>query len=208
MLSLDNNNQLIIRRFDVLLKCHPIVMCSRYPHTALASRGVKAPFNNGLDFSRAFDLRHHNAVTSDVQSFFDPHLLVLRYTNQAWTPPADGLNHHLSVNEVRRGMFCFNPQNMAITDADLPRASVVGGGSVYPAVQNAMLACRAENLGVTLTTLLCFEEDAVRELLNIPDPWYTCAFMPIGYPVGKGHGPITRRPVAKLAYLDGWGNEF
>lgn len=105
-------------------------------------------------------------------------------------------------------VFCFNPDNMAITDADLPRASVVGGGSVYPAVQNAMLACRAENLGVTLTTLLCFEEDAVRELLNIPDPWYTCAFMPIGYPVGRGHGPISRRPVSKLAYVDGWGNAF
>ena len=36
-------------------------------------------------------------------------------------------------------VFCFNPANMAITDADLGRPSVVGGGSVYPPVQNAML---------------------------------------------------------------------
>jgi nitroreductase len=117
---------------------------------------------------------------------------------------ADHLGEHFGEAPVIL-VFCFNPQTMAITDADLPRPSVVGGGSVYPAVQNTMLACRAEDVGCTLTTLLCFEEDAVRELLEIPDPWYTCAFMPIGYPVGRGHGPISRRPVSKLAYLDTWG---
>jgi len=117
---------------------------------------------------------------------------------------ADHLGEHFGEAPVIL-VFCFNPQTMAITDADLPRPSVVGGGSVYPAVQNTMLACRAEDVGCTLTTLLCFEEDAVRELLAIPDPWYTCAFMPIGYPVGRGHGPISRRPVSKLAYLDTWG---
>jgi len=105
-------------------------------------------------------------------------------------------------------VFCFNPDRMAITDADLGRPSVVGGGSVYPAVQNAMLACRAEGIGCTLTTLLCFQEEAVRTLLGIPEGWYTCAFVPIGYPVGRGHGPISRRPVAKLAFRDRWGAEF
>jgi len=120
---------------------------------------------------------------------------------------ADHLGEHFGDAPVIL-VFCFNPEHMAITDADLPRASVVGGGSVYPAVQNCMLACRAEGVGCTLTTLLCQQEDAVRSLLQIPDPWYTCAFLPIGYPVGRGHGPISRRPVSKLAFLDGWGNEF
>lgn len=120
---------------------------------------------------------------------------------------ADHLGEHLGDAPAIL-VFCFNPNNMAITDAKLPRASVVGGGSVYPAVQNAMLACRAENLGCTLTTLLCFEEDAVKALLNIPEDWYTCAVMPIGHAVGRGHGPISRRPVAKLAYRDSWGDGF
>ncbi len=105
-------------------------------------------------------------------------------------------------------VFCFNPQHMAITDADLGRPSVVGGGSVYPAVQNAMLACVSENIGCTLTTLLCFDEAAVKLLLDIPDPWYCCAFMPIGYPQARGHGPISRRPVRKLAFADTWGESF
>ncbi|MEZ5550496.1 MAG: nitroreductase family protein [Pseudomonadales bacterium] len=120
---------------------------------------------------------------------------------------ADHLGEHFGDAPVIL-VFCFNPQIMAITDAELGRPSVVGGGSVYPAVQNAMLACRAEGVGCTLTTLLCFREAEVRALLGIPDPWYTCAFIPIGYPVGRGHGPISRRPVSKLAYLDSWGSAY
>ena len=102
-------------------------------------------------------------------------------------------------------VFCFNPKEMAITDAKLERPSVVGGGSVYPSVQNLLLACRAEGLGCVLTTLLCEHEPAVRELLSIPQPWGTAAAIPIGYPVGRGHGPLLRRRVEELAFLDAWG---
>jgi nitroreductase len=102
-------------------------------------------------------------------------------------------------------VFCFNPTLMAITDADLDRPSVVGGGSVYTAVQNLMLACRAEGLGCVLTTLLCYQEAAIKELLMIPEDWGTCAHIPIGYPVLKGHGSITRRPIEKLVFQNVWG---
>jgi nitroreductase len=101
-------------------------------------------------------------------------------------------------------VFCFDPRQMAITDARLPRVSVVGGASIYPAVQNALLACRAEGLGCVLTTLLCGVEDEVRRLLEIPEPWGTAAAIPIGWPLGRGHGPITRRPPEALAYADVW----
>ena len=102
-------------------------------------------------------------------------------------------------------VFCFDPRNMAITDARLDRISVVGGGSVYTAVQNTLLACRAEGLGCVLTTLLCMDEAEIKELLQIPDPWGTAAAIPIGYPVLGGHGPISRRPLSKLAFGDTWG---
>jgi len=105
-------------------------------------------------------------------------------------------------------IFCFNPKNMAITDAEQPRPSVVGGGSVYTAVENLLLACRAEGLGCVLTTLLCECEPEVRKLLAIPDPWYTAAAIPIGYPVGRGHGPLIRRPVSQLVFADAWGKPF
>ncbi len=105
-------------------------------------------------------------------------------------------------------VFCFNPDLMAITDADLDRPSVVGGGSVYTAVQNAMLACVEEGLGCTLTTLLCYREAEVKSILDMPDDWYTCAHVPIGYPVLKGHGPISRRPIEKMVFGNRWGSAF
>ena len=101
-------------------------------------------------------------------------------------------------------VFCFNANHMAITDADLDRPSVVGGGSVYTAVQNLMLAARAEGVGCVLTTLLCFEESAVKTLLEIPDPWGTCAHIPMGYPLLGGYGPTARRPVSKMLYENAW----
>ncbi len=116
----------------------------------------------------------------------------------------DYLASHFGESPVV-AIFCFNPKNMAITDAKQERVSVVGGGSVYTAVENLLLACRAEGLGCVLTTLLCESEPEVRKLLAIPDPWYTAAAIPIGYPVGRGHGPLIRRPVEQLAYLDSWG---
>ena len=45
-------------------------------------------------------------------------------------------------------VVCFNPEGLAVTDAKLDRQSVVGGGSIYPAVENLLLACRAEGSGV------------------------------------------------------------
>ena len=99
-------------------------------------------------------------------------------------------------------VFCANPAAMAITDAKLDRVSMVGGGSVYPAVQNAMLACVAEGLGCTLTTLHCFREPEVKALLEIPESWATVALVPIGYPVGRGHGPITRKGPDRMAARD------
>ena len=102
-------------------------------------------------------------------------------------------------------VFCFDPRAMAITDSDLDRPSVVGGGSVYPAVQNTLLACRAEGLGCTLTTLLCVCEAEVVDLLGIPEGWGTCAYIPIGWPASKGHGSISRRSIEKMAFADTFG---
>jgi len=76
---------------------------------------------------------------------------------------------------------------------------------VYTAVQNLMLACRAEGLGCVLTTLLCYQEQEIKALLEIPEEWGTCAAIPIGYPVLKGYGPISRRPIDKLVFDNVWG---
>ncbi len=118
---------------------------------------------------------------------------------------------HLSSNFAKVPVVCvfvFDPNLLHITDQGRDRPSVVGGASIYPAVQNFLLGCRAEGLGSTLTTLLCEEENEIRKLLDIPDPWYPCAFLPVGYAVGQGHGPLSRRSVEKLADLDQFGSAF
>jgi nitroreductase len=104
-------------------------------------------------------------------------------------------------------VFCFNPAHITITDAGLERPSVVGGGSIYPAVQNLLLAARNEGLGCVLTTLLCIEEPGVKALLDIPADWHTAAFVPLGYPVLGGHGPIARKPAEAMVYHDRFGEQ-
>jgi nitroreductase len=139
----------------------------------------------------------HRALIADAPE-------AVRVTSEKMFAAGDYLADHFAQTPALL-VFCFNPKIMAITDAKLDRVSVVGGASIYTAVQNALLACRAEGLGCVLTTLLCACEDDVRRILEIPEPWGTAAAIPIGYPVLGGHGPISRRPVEKLAFEDTWG---
>ena len=103
-------------------------------------------------------------------------------------------------------VFCFNLTHITVTDATQQRTSVVGGGSIYPAVQNLLLAARNEGLGCVLTTLLCMEEPAVKTLLSIPEDWHTAAHVPLGYPVLGGHGSIKRKSAQKMVYRDRFGD--
>lgn len=92
-------------------------------------------------------------------------------------------------------------------ERELAYAERIRGASIYPAVQNIILACRALGLGTLITTNHIRCEDEVKALLGIPDDVSTWALMPIGYPQGK-FGPVTRRPVAEVAYADRWGNAW
>jgi hypothetical protein len=53
--------------------------------------------------------------------------------------------------------------------------------------------------------LLCQAEPEIRSLLALPEPWATAAFIPIGYPVGGGHGPLSRRPVETMVFAERFG---
>ena len=77
------------------------------------------------------------------------------------------------------------------------------GASVYPAVQNFMLAARAHGLGTVTTTWFTYAEDELRRLVGIPDDWLIAALLPVGYPKGT-HGPVRRRPVDDFARRDHW----
>ncbi len=83
-------------------------------------------------------------------------------------------------------------------------SSSVVGSSIFPAVQNLMLAARALGLGSVLTTTHRGREAQIKELLGIPDDVDTMALIPLGWPQGR-FGPTDRHPVDQVTYWDRWG---
>lgn len=90
---------------------------------------------------------------------------------------------------------------LAITDRDVARPSIVAGASIYPFVQNILLAARGEGLGGVLTTMLCRAEPEVAALLHIPPTHAMAAMIALGFPE---HQPthLKRRPVSSFTTLD------
>jgi nitroreductase len=92
----------------------------------------------------------------------------------------------------------------AMYERELAYERQIRGASIYPAVQNIILACRAFQLGTLITTNHIRCEDEVKALLGLPPDLSTYALMPIGYPEGK-FGPLARKPVSEVAHADRWG---
>jgi nitroreductase len=92
------------------------------------------------------------------------------------------------------------------TDTGLGRLSVVGGGSIYPTVQNLCLALRDQGVGTAFTTLLCQEEPRVRELLAIPDGMITAGHLSVGYPEQPFPTKLRRVPVEDIVFADRFGS--
>jgi nitroreductase len=81
------------------------------------------------------------------------------------------------------------------------------GSSVYPAVQNMLLAARALGLGATLTTLYLNFEKEVEAAFGLPPEVHSYALLPIGHPIGR-FGPVRRVPLADVVYEDRWGQPY
>jgi nitroreductase len=79
-------------------------------------------------------------------------------------------------------------------------------GSIYPAVQNILLASRAYGIGSVLTTTHFFFEEDLKKKVGVPDSMEIAALLPMGYPRGK-LGKTTRKPVDEVLYWDKWGNK-
>jgi nitroreductase len=76
-------------------------------------------------------------------------------------------------------------------------------GSVWPGIQNLLLAARAMGLGAAPTTLALRDQDAVREVLNLPETFAALCLIPVGYPKGK-FGSVTRMPIEQTMRFDRW----
>jgi nitroreductase len=81
------------------------------------------------------------------------------------------------------------------------------GASIYPAVQNMLLAARALGLGATLTTRHLLYEKEAEAALGLPPGVHSYAILPIGWPMGN-FGPVGRGPLSEFVYADRWGQPY
>ncbi len=82
-------------------------------------------------------------------------------------------------------------------------AGAGAGGSIWPGVQNLLLAARALGLAATPTTFAIADRAAAKEVLGLPDDIQPFALIPVGYPMGN-FGPVKRRPVEEIMRWDRW----
>ncbi len=78
-------------------------------------------------------------------------------------------------------------------------------GSIYPSVQNLLLAARAVGLGASLITLPLWSVTMARRTLGLPITVQPVCMVPMGWPRGR-YGPTTRKPVGDVVHLDRYGN--
>ena len=75
--------------------------------------------------------------------------------------------------------------------------------SIYPAVQNLLLAARAHGLGANVTVWHLFNNADWKRALGVPDDVGIYAVIPVGWPEGN-FGPVRRRPVDDVLHWDRW----
>ena len=128
-----------------------------------------------------------------------PAVIVACYQLSAWTGRLQRQWRRFA--EAIRGL---GARRAAIFAAGVPAVSGRSvAASVYPGVQNLLLAARALGLAATLTTWHLALEPEFKAVLGIPRSVKTFAVIPVGWPRGN-FGPVTRRPVAEVIHRDRW----
>jgi nitroreductase len=79
--------------------------------------------------------------------------------------------------------------------------------SIYPAVQNLLIAARSLGLGATLTIAHLGAEEELKEILGIPRHVRTYAIVPVGWPLGR-LGKVSRPAAATLMHRDRWNGRW
>ena len=79
--------------------------------------------------------------------------------------------------------------------------------SIYPAVQNLLLAAAALGYGSALTTLTTLVADQLRPLVGLSDHVDPMAVIPLGRPA-RPLGPPRREPIATKTHRDRYGTAW
>jgi nitroreductase len=96
-------------------------------------------------------------------------------------------------------LFCVQPQRGA--------SDLQNGGSIFPAVQNFLLAARGQGLGAAITLWHDACDAELRSLIGIPDDWLIATLVTAGWPKG-GHHPVRRKKLSEVAVVDRWDKSW
>lgn len=99
--------------------------------------------------------------------------------------------------------------SVLFTQKRFPTASeLLLGGSIFPALQNFLLAARAQGLGACPTSWASYDgEELLRQAVGVPGDWMLAGHVVVGWPKGR-HGPLRRRPLADAVDLDRWDQSW
>ncbi len=163
--------------------------------------GVHAP-NGGNEQKWAFVVIKDKAVMAKMAPLYagtarpNSHAAATTASAQRSAASADYLSQHIAEVPV-----------WILACTQTPGTDLHMGASIYPAVQNMLLAARALGLGSVLTTRVRRGYEAqMREWIGLPEGWATAAMIPLGWPQdGHRYGPTTRRPASEVTHWDRWG---
>jgi nitroreductase len=152
-------------------------------------------------YRRAYD-RYEPAVLALIPPFKDEK--AQRQHERSWAA-----SRHLAetVGDAPAMLLVLMPRiSMTITD-DLGAMDVGSPyASVYPAVENLILAARSMGIGTVLTTVFRIYEDEVRAVCAVPDRYEIAALLPLGRPTGTW-GIAPRRSAASLTSWNEFGQK-
>lgn len=101
-------------------------------------------------------------------------------------------------------LVCLDRARLGFGSADPAEPlSATAYASIYPAVQNLLLAAHGLGLGAVLTTLHLPYEAEIKSLLGIPAHVHVAALVPVGHP-RRRHGPPRRIPAAERTHRERW----
>ncbi|MDQ6696368.1 MAG: nitroreductase family protein [Actinomycetota bacterium] len=150
-------------------------------------------------YRRAFD-RYDPAVQQLIPPFADDE--ARRRHERNWA-----MSRHLAdtIGDVPVMVLVLVPRiSMAVSDEDGEMDVGPVHASVYPAVENFILAARSRGLGTCLTTVIRIHEAAARAVCAVPDRFEIAALLPVGHPAGR-FGVAPRRPAPTLTSWNTYG---
>ena len=133
-----------------------------------------------------------------------------RYAN---SPPPPGVSkekyvrQHHAVEYLTEHFHEAPVWIVACLDEGKNTPTRTSGASIYPAVQNMLLAARALGLGSTLTTRHLLYAKEAEAALGLPEGVHSYAILPIGWPMGR-FGPVGRTKLEDVVFNERWGQPY